>query len=96
MYKNSDFTSGFAVTYEMPDEFADWPPQTHLFGFDDQTENQEIISLQTDLEALAICHDQSSKYPENDFEGFVFYEYGGAVTELYAKCMEFELIDLSR
>ena len=36
MYKNSGNTSGFEVTYEPypPDEFSDWPTETHLFGTD--------------------------------------------------------------
>ena len=37
MYKNTEYTSGFEVTFETPDEFTGWPIASHLFGFTDET-----------------------------------------------------------
>ena len=37
MYKNEHNTSGFRVTYEVPDDFSGWATETHLFGYDDET-----------------------------------------------------------
>jgi hypothetical protein len=87
MYKNGGWTSGFSVTYEVPDDFTGWTTETHLFGYDYLTDNQETITLENDLQAIQICADINQVTPGNDdFEGFNFIEYDGKETRLSPGC----------
>ena len=86
MYKNAAVTSGFSVTYEVPDDFTGWTTETHMFGYDTYTDNLETITLENDLQALEICADINSNAPGDDFEGFNFIEYDGKETLLSPAC----------
>ena len=49
MWKDGGTTSGFSVTYEVPDDFTGWTTETHMFGYTTKTDNLETITLDTDL-----------------------------------------------
>ena len=82
MWKTAGWTSGFKVTYTLPDDgsFIGWQEEeTHMFGFDHQTSHYAEIELTNDLQQLEICVDYNQKHAhQTDFEGFKFLEFGSA------------------
>ena len=76
MWLWSDSTSGFTVTYNVPDDpkFENWPELTHHFGFQNGTENQQI-TFEKDFSEISICVDDHNSEQEQDFEGFKFLQY---------------------
>ena len=53
MWKTGGVTSGFKVTYTLPDDqaYSDWPQEeTHMFGFETQTKKYEEFELSADLQ----------------------------------------------
>ena len=91
MWKHHAWTTGFSVTYELPDagvEFPGWPTElTHMFGNTGLDANLETIELSNDLEKIKICADVNSRDIWNqDFEGFKFYPVGGSEIKLSPAC----------
>ena len=78
MWLWSERTSGFEVTYSVPndDKFQNWPEQTHTFGFQNGTEAVEL-TFDKDFQEIQICvDDDNAETSRQDFEGFKFLEYG--------------------
>ena len=68
MWKNNHSTSGFKVTYSLPeDEYFDgWPSElTHMFGEDDLTDRHDSVELPVDLEKIDICVENINQNNEN-------------------------------
>lgn len=90
MWKNNARTSGFKVTYSLPDDssFTGWPTElTHMFGSETYDSRFDSIELTKDLEKLIICADVNSvAEAEQDFEGFSFYPYDESVINLRPGC----------
>ena len=58
IWKSGGYTSGFKVTYTLPDDeaFIGWPQEeTHMFGFDYETSRYEEVDLTADLQKMYIC-----------------------------------------
>ena len=50
IYKNTEYTSGFEVTYDPPGEFTGWPSTSYLFGSNAETSQQQTVALTSDLQ----------------------------------------------
>ena len=90
MWKDGGRSSGFKVTYSLPDDssFTGWPTElTHMFGNEDLVSGYDSIELTQDLEKLIICADvNNAATNEADFEGFTFYPYDESALKLRPSC----------
>ena len=102
MWKDEYSTSGFKVTYTLPNDshFEGYPAElSHMFGYEELTEHYESIELSVDLEKIYLCVDRTNKVTEAiDFEGFEFFPIGGDQITLSLVCPSEDQIsfDLTR
>ena len=88
MWKNTQNTSGFEVTFSPypPEDFTDWPDEVHHFGR--SNDDMEEISLDSDLTLFQMCVDNTVLSDDSDFEGLFFKEFDGDYQSLNPICSE--------
>ena len=81
MWKNEYDTSGFEVTFEVPERYGfSNEPVKHVFGDTDQDSHVEMISFDDDILEVAVCVDSggaSGRYIDHDFDSFIFRDAKG-------------------
>ena len=82
MWKNERDTSGFEVTFEVPERYGlSYEPVTHVFGDKDQDSHVETIAIDDDILEVAVCVDSGGvdgqRAVDHDFDSFIFRDAQG-------------------